>query len=85
MFMNRIRLRSIVGLWLLALVAIGSVSTAVGASGSTTALLLLLAATPMGIALLLGFSGGRTMTTHELLYAVENPRAGARGSLREDQ
>jgi hypothetical protein len=52
--------------------AIVGVSTAVGARVSTSAFLAVLSAAPMGIAILLGFSGSRTLTPHELLYAVRN-------------
>jgi hypothetical protein len=68
------RTRIVFSIWILALVAITSVSMALGARASTTAFLVVLAATPMGVALVLGFTGARRMTTRELIYAVENPK-----------
>jgi hypothetical protein len=73
MFMKPSRTPLVFGLWLVAVMAIAGVSTAVGARASTTAFLAVLSAAPMGIAILLGFSGSRTLTPHELLYAARNP------------
>jgi hypothetical protein len=72
MFMKPSRTRLVLGVWLVAVAAIVGVSTAVGAHASTTAFLAVLSAAPMGIAILLGFSGTRTQTPHEILYAVRN-------------
>ena len=53
------------------------VGIAIGARWSTIAfLLLLMSVTPMVVALLLGFSRVASMTPHELLYAIDNPKEG---------
>jgi hypothetical protein len=72
MFMRPSRTLLVFGVWLVAVAAIVGVSTAVGARASTTAFLAVLSAAPMGIAILLGFSGARTQTPHEILYAARN-------------
>jgi hypothetical protein len=72
MFAKPSRSRLVFGVWLVAVAAIVGVSTAVGARVSTTVLLAVLFAAPMGIAILLGFSAERALTTHEILHAVHN-------------
>jgi fatty acid desaturase len=76
MLTNPIRPQLVIGIWLAALTAIVALSVALGAGWSTTALLVAMSAAPMGIARLLGFGGGRSMTTHELLHAIDNQNEG---------
>lgn len=77
MMTNSSRTQLIVGIWLIAVVAVVGLSVALDARWSTTALLLVVAAAPMGVAVLLGF-GGRALTTAELLYAIDKPRRNRR-------
>ena len=73
MGMNWSRTRLVFSIWILALVAMTSLSVAFGAGVSTTAFLVVLASTPMGVALLLGVTGAPRITTQQLIYAVEHP------------
>lgn len=74
MLMNRTQSTFVTGLWLIAVVVILSSSAVVGARWSTITLLLMASAAPMAVAVLLGFGSMRAMTTHELLYAVNNEK-----------
>ena len=62
----------VIRIWFAALTTIVVLSVALGARWSTTALLLAMSATPMAVALLLGFGGARSLTPHELLHAVDH-------------
>ena len=75
---SRNRPQIVLSLWLLALIVVAGGAMAAGARLSTTALLLLLTSAPMGIGLLLGIGGERSLTNHELMYALEHPKTGRR-------
>lgn len=76
MLKDRSRATLVFGVWLLAVIVTTALSIVVGARWSTMALLIMTAAAPMGVALTLGFGTERSMTTHELLYAVNTDRNG---------
>ena len=63
----------ITGIWLASMAAGTALSMAFGARWSTTALIFVIMAAPMGIALLLGFGGANAMTAHDTLYATPGP------------
>lgn len=73
MLTNLSRTQLITGLWLASMAAGVTLSMAFGASWSTTALIFVITAAPMGIALLLGFGGANSMTAHDTLYATPGP------------
>ncbi len=62
----------VIGVSLAVLTAIVALSVALVAGWSTTAVLFVMSVGPVAVALLVAFGGRRSMTTHELLYAVEN-------------
>jgi hypothetical protein len=76
MLKSRAQSAFVIALWLLAVLIVFSSSVLMGARWSTMALLLLASAAPMAVAVLLGFGGARSLTTHELLYAVNNEKDG---------
>ena len=73
MLTNLSRTLLITGIWLASMAAGISLSMAFGARWSTTALIFVITAAPMGIALLLGFGGANSMTAHDTLYATPGP------------
>ena len=71
MLTNLSRKQLVVSLWFVALIAVVTLSVALGARWSTTALLVVVAAAPMVVAFFLGFGGAQSQTVHELLYAMD--------------
>ena len=70
MLTNLSRTPQIIGIWLASVAAGVTLSRVFGAHWSTTALIFVITAAPMGIALLLGFGGATSMTAHDTLYAT---------------
>ena len=73
MLTNLSRTLLITGIWLASMAAGIALSMVFGARWSTTALIFVITAAPMGIALLLGFGGANSMTAHDTLYATPGP------------
>jgi hypothetical protein len=69
MLTNESRMWLVVGGWFAAVVMIVASSVAAGASASSSALIFVLCATPLGVALLIGF-GAPPPTVAELLYTT---------------
>jgi hypothetical protein len=70
------RTQIVVGLWLAALTGVGVLTVIFGARWSTTTLLLLICAVPMGVSVLLGLGGAHSLSTRELLYARDDQTGG---------
>lgn len=68
--------RFIAATWLTALTALLALSIALDLRWSTIALMLVMWLAPMGVMILLGWGSAATLSTHELLYAVETGRSG---------
>ena len=67
------RTQLITCIWLASMAASITLSMALGAGWSTTALIFVISAAPFGIALLLGCGGANAMTAHDALYATPAP------------
>lgn len=68
--------RFIAATWLSALTALVVLSIVLDLRWSTIALMLVMWLAPMGVMILLGWGGAATISTHEMLYAVETGRGG---------
>lgn len=77
MLNNNSRTWLVGGVWFAVLAVIMSVSVALGASLSTSALLLVVGVVPAGVVLMLGF-GAPPPTVAELLHDVNASREGSR-------
>jgi hypothetical protein len=75
MLNHKSRMWIVGGAWVAAMATIVAYSVAVGARLSTSALLLVICAVPMGVALLIGF-GAPSPTVAELLYVVDTKKEG---------
>jgi hypothetical protein len=73
MFNTDSKMRLLVGIWLAAVLIVLSCSVALGASSSTSALLLVVCAVPMAVMLLIRV-GSSPPTVAEVLYSVNSPR-----------
>jgi len=69
------RTRRVGSMWLAVVTLIVASSVAMGANLSTSALLLVVSAVPMGVILLIGLSTP-SQTVAELLYSVNNQKDG---------
>ena len=73
---NRLSRTGIVsGIWLAGVAGLIACSVAMGASVATSSLVLVVGASSMGVALLIGL-GAPSPTVAEVLYAVNKPREG---------
>lgn len=68
--------RFIAATWLSALTALLVLSIVLDLSWPTIALMLVVWVAPMGVMTLLGWGGAATISTHEMLYAVDTGRGG---------
>ena len=73
MLTNLSRTQLITGIWLASVAAGVTLSMVFGARWATIALIFVIAAAPMGIALLLGFGAADSMSAHDTLYATPSP------------
>ena len=72
MFAKPPRKPVVVFVWLVMLTAVVALSVGFEARWSTRVLLFGMFLAPMGVALLLGFGRTHSMTTHDMLYAIDN-------------
>jgi hypothetical protein len=68
--------RFIAGTWITVLTALVVTSIVLELRWSTSALLLVMWVAPVGVMLLLGWGGASPLSTHQMLYAVEQAKGG---------